>query len=196
MSTEAQDTGQISDGYHTFDELYRYRMLYHAWAIKAWQQAGWPVVKSHRHHDGEACFGGGWFIVSAQLPSGQVSNHYEDKYWDLFDCPEVETAPEWDGHTPREAADRIERALQDPEKAYWKGQKVYCAWPGCKFFITLSDQWLVDEINGLHDGYGLVMGPISKFSWACFGGKGCYCSSHWHLDPDDRYPKLGPREGT
>lgn len=107
------DKGQISDGYHTFDELYRYRMIYHAWAVRAWQQAGYPVVKSHRHSDGESCFGGGWFIVSAQLPTGQVSNHYEDEYWDLFDCPEVEKAPEWDGHTPQQAADRIETALKE-----------------------------------------------------------------------------------
>ena len=106
-------TGQISDGYHTFDELYRYRMIYHAWAVREWQQVGYPVVKSHRHSDGESCFGGGWFIVSAQLPTGQVSNHYEDEYWDLFDCPEVEKAPEWDGHTPQQAADRIETALKE-----------------------------------------------------------------------------------
>ena len=30
MNTTTQDTGQLSDGYHTFDELYRYRMIYHA----------------------------------------------------------------------------------------------------------------------------------------------------------------------
>lgn len=107
-----EDKGQISDGYHTFDELYRYRMIYHAWAIRAWQTNGWKVVKSHRHSDGELCFGGGWFIVSAMLPTGQVTNHYENKYWRLFDCPIVERAPEWDGHTPDMAAERIEKALK------------------------------------------------------------------------------------
>lgn len=34
-------------------------------------------------------------------------NHYESKYWDLFDVPERETAFEYDGHTPNEAADRL-----------------------------------------------------------------------------------------
>lgn len=123
MSTTAQDTGQISDGYHTFDELYRYRMLYHAWAVKAWQRAGWPVVKSQRHHDGQLCFGGGWFIVTAQLPSGQVSNHYRTLYWNLFDCPVVDCAPEWDGHTPQQAADRIEKTLRNPTQTFWKGRR-------------------------------------------------------------------------
>ena len=107
-----EDKGQISDGYHTFDELYQYRMIYHAWAIRAWRTNGWKVVKSHRHSDGELCFGGGWFIVSAMLPTGQVTNHYENKYWRLFDCPIVERAPEWDGHTPDMAAERIEKALK------------------------------------------------------------------------------------
>ena len=41
-----------------------------------------------------------------------MTNHYENKYWRLFDCPIVERAPEWDGHTPDMAADRIEKALK------------------------------------------------------------------------------------
>jgi hypothetical protein len=100
-----------SDGYHTFAELYQYRMLYNAWAIRAWLQAGYTVVKSHRHSDGELCFGGKNFVVHAELPTGQVSNHYADDYWDLFDCPAVEQEPDYDGHTPQIAATRIEEAL-------------------------------------------------------------------------------------
>lgn len=46
------------------------------------------------------------------LPNGQVSNHYEMKDWSLFKIPEVDRAPEWDGHTPEEAADRIEEFLK------------------------------------------------------------------------------------
>lgn len=99
------------DDYHTMRELYEYRMLYNAHAVKGWVAAGVPVVKSWRHHDGELCFDGGWFIVTADLPTGQVSNHYQASAWGLFDCPEAVTAPEWDGHTPAEAADRLKFAL-------------------------------------------------------------------------------------
>lgn len=61
------------------------------------------------------CFGSDdWFIVMAILPTGQVSNHYESKYWDLFDVPERETAFEYDGHTPNEASDRLEKYLKLP----------------------------------------------------------------------------------
>lgn len=103
--------GEASDGYHTHNELYEYRTLYHAHATRAWVLDGLEVTKSWRHADGEPCFGGGWFIVTARLPSGQVSNHYPAKDWALFDVPEVERPAEWDGHTPQEAAARIRAAL-------------------------------------------------------------------------------------
>ncbi len=113
---EPGDMGEVSDGYHTFNELYRYRMLYNAAFFNLLARNGQvEVCKSRRHSDGEKCFGSDdWFIVMAILPTGQVSNHYESKYWDLFDVPERETAFEYDGHTPNEAADRIEKYLKLP----------------------------------------------------------------------------------
>lgn len=108
-------TSETSDGYHTFAELYHYRMLYNAAAFNAWAAAGlYDVHKSWRHSDGELAFGGGWFVVYATLPGGQISNHYEAVDWDLFQIPERETAAEWDGHTPREAAGRLADLLDSP----------------------------------------------------------------------------------
>lgn len=111
---ESGDIGEVSDGYHTFNELYRYRMLYNAAFFNLLARNGQvEVCKSKRHSDGEKCFGSDdWFIVMAILPTGQVSNHYESKYWDLFDVPERETAFEYDDHTPNEAADRLEQYLK------------------------------------------------------------------------------------
>lgn len=106
------DMGKVSDGYHTFDELYRYRMLYNALAFDLLAHNGITVVKSHKHSDGGKIFDGNYFIVVAELPTGQVSNHYENKYWDLFNIEEVQFSPEWDGHTPEEAADRLEAYLK------------------------------------------------------------------------------------
>ena len=100
------------DAHHTMDELYLYRMLYNAFAVNAWATAGThPVVKSWTHADGEPCFGGGWFIVVATLPTGQVSNHYRAEHWDLFHVPEG-TPPEYDFHTPATAATRMLNALR------------------------------------------------------------------------------------
>lgn len=108
------------DEYHTMDELYEYRMLYNAHAAHGWLVAGIPVVKSWRHSDGELCFGGGWFVVVATLPTGQVSNHYAAEHWNLFSVPEVALPPEYDGHTPTEAADRLRAALTGQGGEEWR----------------------------------------------------------------------------
>lgn len=97
------------DEYHTMDELYEYRMLYNALAANTLAHL---AVKSWRHSDGELCFGGGWFVVYLNLPTGQVSNHYRAEHWGLFNVPEVDTAPEYDGHTPAEAAERLRAAAR------------------------------------------------------------------------------------
>lgn len=113
----------VSDGYHTFAELYRYRMLLQAvWFNELYNsgldyiseeaKARWDLHKSWRHSDGEPCFGKeNYFVVMVTLPTGQISNHYKGEYWDLFHIDAREKASEWDGHTPEEAANRIERYI-------------------------------------------------------------------------------------
>jgi hypothetical protein len=108
-----ESTGETSDGYHTFNELYRFRRLYNAALFNEWATLGkFSVHKSKRHHDGEECFGGGWFIVVAILPGGQISNHYELADWNLFKVPEAEKALfEFDGHSPADIANRLESLI-------------------------------------------------------------------------------------
>jgi hypothetical protein len=112
-------SGSTSDGFHTFDELYRHRMLLTAALFNQWGRLVmiggrqlFEVHKSRRHSDGEAPFGGGWFIVVAQLPTGQISYHYPLEHWDLFHVPERERAAPWDGHTSEQAADRLQEWLE------------------------------------------------------------------------------------
>lgn len=125
---DGKDVSQVSDGYHTFGEYFDQRKAYNAALFNEWaqqQQASetefvhldvprllpkYDVHKSWRHNDGELCFGGGWFIVVAVLPTGQISNHYEAKDWDLFRIPETPTAKyTWDGH---EAKDVLKRLME------------------------------------------------------------------------------------
>lgn len=116
------DISAVSDTYHTFDELYEFRKVYNAALFNEWaKQKGFDdginyyydkpkynVHKSWKHNDGELCFGGGWFIVVAMLPNGQISNHYEAKDWDLFQILEYPTAIyEFDGHSSRDVLNRI-----------------------------------------------------------------------------------------
>lgn len=101
--------GEVSDGYHTFNELYEFRKVFNAALFNEWAHRGiFNVHKSFRHFDGEYCFGGGWFIVVAVLPTGQISNHYENKDWELFNVPEMPSARfEFDGHTAKDVLERI-----------------------------------------------------------------------------------------
>ena len=93
----------VSDGYHTFDELYRHRAILFSVIVRDHEEAAW---KSKRHHDGTMY--DGMFIVGVDTPDGQATYHYDiDPYWDMFDCKVLEYAPEWDGHTPDDAIARI-----------------------------------------------------------------------------------------
>ena len=106
----------VSDGFHSFAELYRFRALYNAAffnELKARDEH--RVHKSWKHADGQDCFGGGWFVVTAYLDGRQVSNHYEAKYWELFQCEVRETADEWDKHTPEDVVERLERFIKGGE---------------------------------------------------------------------------------
>lgn len=102
-----------SDGYHTFKELYEFRNLYNAaWFNDLAYENRFDVHKSKKHHEGDYCFGGGWFIVMAELPTGQISNHYPLEDWDLYQVPEKEKANKWDGHTSQDVAKRIKAYLK------------------------------------------------------------------------------------
>lgn len=123
-------SGEVSDGYHAFDELYEFRKMYNAALFNLWAKIDnyaytehnviedadetmhykplYDVHKSLRHHDGELCFGGGWFVVVAMLSSGQITNHYPMSDWDLFKIPEVEKAKyPFDGHTSGDVLERL-----------------------------------------------------------------------------------------
>ena len=104
----------MSDVQAQIDELYRFRMAYHALIVREWAKQGlYDVHKSYLHYDGEHCFGDpDWFIVVAMLPTGQISNHYHADYWNLFQCPEEPKAKyPWDGHTSTNVCERIESYL-------------------------------------------------------------------------------------
>ena len=105
-------TEDTSDGYHTFKTLYEIRKAYNVALFNEWGKYDIPyynVHKSRRHHDGEYPFGkDNWFIVCAELPSGQISNHYTMDNWDLFKIPETEKALfPFDGHTTEDVIERL-----------------------------------------------------------------------------------------
>lgn len=89
--------GEISDGYHTFNELYYHRMILFSVICKAYKNLAW---KSWKHDDG-TMFNNS-FIVGVETPQGQYTYHYHKNFWNIFDVKELDRAPKWDGHKPKD----------------------------------------------------------------------------------------------
>lgn len=102
------NAGNISDGYHTFNELYHHRAILFSVICNSHKAIAW---KSRLHDTGDMYEG--MFIVGIETPEGQATYHYDiDPYWNLFEVRELPFAPKWDGHTPEQAINRI-LSLQD-----------------------------------------------------------------------------------
>lgn len=95
--------GKVSDGYHTFDELYHHRAVLFSVICNSNKEKAW---KSKLHDAGDMFEG--MFIVGIKTPEGQATYHYDiNPYWDMFKVKELPKAPKWDGHSPDEAIRRI-----------------------------------------------------------------------------------------
>lgn len=96
-------SGDTSDGYHTFDELYYHRTALFACLVS--MQPRQMAFKSWKHSDGTMYEG--MFITGIYTSRGWCTYHCEAEWWPLFDCSEREFAPKWDGHTPSDAIHRL-----------------------------------------------------------------------------------------
>lgn len=96
------ETDLISDGYHTFDNLYFQRCILFAFICNQNKEISW---KSKKHSDGSMYYN--YFIVGIDTPKGSYTYHYHMQYWDYFEIKEIENAPEWDGHTEKDIVDRL-----------------------------------------------------------------------------------------
>ena len=108
--------GEMSDGYHTFNGLYYQRMVLFAALVIAHNDKAW---KSWKHEDGKPCFDGGWFIVGIDTPQGSYTYHYEDKYWNWFECEELPVAKHWDGHTEKDVTRLLSLDVRPVVRGKW-----------------------------------------------------------------------------
>jgi len=110
------NANNISDGYHTFNELYEHRATLWVALCKmtaAVERSGFQgdtVVSCWRtllHSDGSSF--DGWFVLGVGYEKGeQMTYHLPISKWD--ECKFAETldkAPEWDGHTSDDVIKRI-----------------------------------------------------------------------------------------
>lgn len=106
-------TGKISDGYHTFDELYDHRITLWIALCKiaqtrdtcVWQTHTW---RSQAHHPDDQEMYDGWFVLGMGSEGFQMSYHLPLSRWEECDFAEtLATAPKWDGHTPLDVINRL-----------------------------------------------------------------------------------------
>ena len=137
-------TGETSDGYHTFNELYHHRAVLFSVIVANYPDRAW---KSKKHHDGTMY--DNMFIVGIDTPDGQATYHYDvEPYWDMFKCRVLDNAPEWDGHTPAQAIERIGKMkAQEPVVRCSECKYAHMTYDGeCKY----CDFWQEDGGDALY----------------------------------------------
>lgn len=93
----------VTDSYHSFEELYAHRILLFIALMKGSPEISW---KSRNHNDGTSY--DGWFIAGMHLPSGDITYHISDKFWGMLqNINTLEKSPPWDGHTSEEVIRRL-----------------------------------------------------------------------------------------
>ena len=102
-------TGQVSDGHHTFDELYEHRYELFIALCKAVAGFGGEkrIWRSKYHSDGD--FFQGQFLLGIGREKGkQITYHLPLSRWEETSFAlELEKAPEWDGHTSKDVLERL-----------------------------------------------------------------------------------------
>ena len=95
-----EDSGSISDGYHTFDELYDHRNL--LFITLCLEQPDCCYWNNNGDYDG--CF-----CLHRDTPNGDVSYHIPNDYFPLIeDAIKYEDIP-WDGHTSSDVINRLKK---------------------------------------------------------------------------------------
>lgn len=98
------DTGRVSDGFHTFNELYDHRNALFITLLRFVAPLAW---KSRLHSDGTRFEG--FFVAGVFHNKGlQITYHLPDSLWEqLFFVPELVKAPEYDGHSSHDVIQRL-----------------------------------------------------------------------------------------
>ena len=105
---QSTETGSISDGYHTFDELYAHRVELFLTLCRLFSRRdAAPVWKSKLHSDGTSFKG--WFILGLFTGRGhQITYHLPIDRWEDADFAEtLDEAPEFDGHSSDDVIERL-----------------------------------------------------------------------------------------
>jgi hypothetical protein len=100
------EVGKISDGYHTFDELYEHRVVLFIALCKMCYLPN-DVWRSEIHSDGSRY--DGWFVMGINKePGQQITYHLPMREWPNTEFAEtLERAPRWDEHNSNDVIKRL-----------------------------------------------------------------------------------------
>lgn len=108
IPNQVDASGETSDGFHTFNELYEHRTQLFIALMFAYPERSWF---SSQHEDGSMW--DGFFIAGMHLPTGDITYHLENKYRHAIAVNRrimaLAFAPKWDGHSPQDVVTRLAR---------------------------------------------------------------------------------------
>ncbi len=120
------ETNEISDGYHTFGDLYEHRIQLFIALCKMItfckmmskmtkhheKEIDWkPIWKSKKHSDGSEF--SGWFILGIEKEHyKQITYHIPVSEWEECEfAVTLEKAPDFDGHTSFDVIERLKNLV-------------------------------------------------------------------------------------
>lgn len=109
------DPGEISDGYHTFNELYDHRIILYLSLCRLILKTHFRTVWKNKYHSDGTQYPG-WFLLGINMGEGyQMTYHIPMKYWNMINCVEfgIDDAVEFDGHTPKDVLSRMVRLIHE-----------------------------------------------------------------------------------
>lgn len=108
------DPGQVSDGYHTFDELYAHRCKLFAAllvCVNEFASFSYSPFKTMKNDKGEEWEG--WFIAGLHTAAGQITYHLPIAMWDSLPLRVLAQNDEYDGHTGADVLERLDKLMKE-----------------------------------------------------------------------------------
>lgn len=107
VTIEVEDTNKISDGYHTFGELYAHRIELWIALCRVLEEVNPGSWRSQVHSDGSVM--AGWFVLGYRTAKGmQITYHLPMDRWSQCTFAQSrDRAPKWDGHSAADVLGRI-----------------------------------------------------------------------------------------
>ena len=107
------NVGDVSDGYHTFSELYDHRCLLWVNFLLLNKANAFITLRDDSGNKID-----GWFIAGINTKYGQITYHLPSIYWKLLsDIKETNTNFDYDGHTPKDTLNRLVSLAKEENKS-------------------------------------------------------------------------------